>query len=252
MTTKANPETEVIYVFEQTTEGQTDLIVKIGKCTKKGNVSDRIKKLQTGSPVPVVLLGTFPCDGGTSKDIEKYVHDSFSRHRHRAGGTEYFNFGTMSADTLLSLVREKIEKKKELLVPELELAVVDTSDWDASKVEGADEELTKTVERLRCAKADHEVAKAQIAAYDAEVRAAFYKRGVGRFNLRGAPGDKVTLTEVVSKSLDVDAFKDGESAAVVEQYQVRAIDTDRVKREAPDLFAKYAVERRTKRLNVGK
>lgn len=243
---------EVIYVFKQTGEGQEDLVVKIGKCTKKGNVSDRIKKLQTGSPVPVVAIGTFPCDGGTAKDIEKYVHDSFARFRHRAGGTEYFNFGSMTPETLLASVREKITKKKELLVPELELATVDTTDWDPSKVEGADDELTKTVECLRQAKADLEVAKAQIAAYDAKVRKAFYDHGVGRFNLRGAPGDKITFTEVVSKSLDVDAFKQGESAAVVEQYEVRVIDTDKVKREAPELFEKYTVERKSRRLNLGK
>jgi hypothetical protein len=244
--------TEVIYVFRQTSEGQKDLVVKIGKCIAKDNVEERIRKLQTGSPVPVVLLKTFECDSGTAKDIEKYVHDSFARCRHREGGTEYFNFGTMTADVLLSLVREKVEKKKELMVPEIALASIDASEWDASRVEGADTELNKTVECLRQAKADLELAKAQIAAYDAKVRAAFLTHNVGRFNLKDS-GDKITFTEVTTNEFDPEAFENGEEANTVKCYEFRAIDTQKIKREAPDLFKKYSrVKNKSMRLNVGK
>jgi hypothetical protein len=63
------PEHQVTYVIEADT-GQ----LKVGIAL---HPQQRLKELQTGSPVPLRLLGTIP--GGRA--VEKLLHDTFKEHR---------------------------------------------------------------------------------------------------------------------------------------------------------------------------
>lgn len=243
------PPKEVIYIFKQS--NRDGMVVKIGKCTKKGKVADRMSKLKESSPVPLELLHTRECEPGTSKDIEAYVHSKLHAYRLRQAGSDYFEMPTRHNQVVIDDVGVLVDTAKTLIQPSLKLDKLDDTHWDATKTESADTEVKHIIESLREAKAKLTIAQFDIKACESKLRQAFINKGAGKFILNA--WDKVSLSRVCSTVFDEERLlKENPQAAAPYIKKVEVLDRDMLKREAPALFDQYTTERVSKRLNVGK
>jgi len=89
--------------------GQRDLVrIKIGRAQSP---EDRLRRLQTGSPVELKLLGKILCQSDEhAKKVEKLAHDIFHKQRRRG---EWFHLSQKHLAQIKHLIMATAERQLE-------------------------------------------------------------------------------------------------------------------------------------------
>jgi hypothetical protein len=94
-----------MYVYFITALRQQELKrIKIGSSS---NPEKRLRRLQTGSPYKLTLLGTVKCKSPAhARSIEKYAHNIFYKQRRNG---EWFHLSRKHLDQIKSLIQRAAE-----------------------------------------------------------------------------------------------------------------------------------------------